>query len=97
MNAELKKELDKAVEGLKHDSDGLLETDELLRDEILSIKIDYLAELMVALGRLVMGIHSRDPRKAVKKHYDENSTYHDKAMRMMIRSIKEYKERKCEK
>lgn len=97
MNAGLKEELNKTVEDLKHDSDGLLETDELLRDEILSIKVDYLTECAGALGRLVMGMHSKNPMKYVKKYNDETSMAHEKAMRMTIRSINQYKERKCEK
>lgn len=92
MSEEQKQAFDKAVEGLKHDSEGLLESDELLRDEILSIKLDYLTDCVGALGRLVIGMPTRK-RTVIDNYRKEISAAHAEAVSLTIRSIEGYKER----
>lgn len=91
MNEDIKK----ACDGLEYDDSGLLETDEILRSEVINYKIDYLTDCVKALANLTVNIRGKNPRLAVDK-FNSTVLNHQKIISYKIaQSISQYKERKA--
>lgn len=95
MNEEISKEIKKAVRELKQNDGGLIESDSLLRDEIINHKIDYLTDIVGSVGRLIIEMNLKIPSKDAVVNYSNSVTKANaRTNKLIAQSIEEYKERK---
>lgn len=83
-----------AMEGLKHDEDGLLESDSLLREEIIDHKLDYLTKVVGEVAQLILNIQSSDVSSSIRKFNEHVNSQCNECDEKIARSIVQYKERK---
>lgn len=92
----MNEEIAKACEGIEYDCDGLLESDEILRSEVINHKVDYLTDVIKALVQLIVDIRVKDMRAAVDKYNTIASDKLKESSKKIAHAIEQYKERKSE-
>lgn len=80
--------------GLAEDEFGLIESDEILRSEVINAKIDVLIVLFSNMARLQVGLIGKEPREAISNFNQCTSTLMRKYYKSVKHSVEQYKARK---